>query len=135
MTDLVGSASFGGVLASVVPLAVIVAWSPLRILPTLVVVLQAARPRGAAIAFLLGSMAGLTAVTTASMRLSDDVDFTWVPGPPSRRGLRCDQPRRSAACPGRHRVDSSENRCAPGNFGYRGLFTSPRRRRASWALS
>jgi hypothetical protein len=54
----------------------------LRILPALVVVVQATRPRGAAIAFLLGSMAGLTAATTASMQLSHDVDFTRVPSPP-----------------------------------------------------
>jgi Sap, sulfolipid-1-addressing protein len=54
--------SWGSVLASLIPLALVIALSPLSIIPA-VLVLQAPRPRPTGLAFLGGWLFGLTALT------------------------------------------------------------------------
>ncbi|ORB30050.1 GAP family protein [Mycolicibacterium parafortuitum] len=50
-------------LAQLVPLAAVVAWSPVKILPPLALVFAAARPRATSLAYLAGSLAALVAAT------------------------------------------------------------------------
>jgi hypothetical protein len=55
------------VLAQLVAPAMVVAWSPVRVLPALAVVVQAKRPRAAVVAFAVGSVTGLAAVTASAL--------------------------------------------------------------------
>jgi len=54
--------SWGSVLATLIPLALVIALSPLSIIPA-VLVLHAARPRPTGLAFLGGWLLGLAALT------------------------------------------------------------------------
>jgi hypothetical protein len=58
---------FPVVIAQLIGPAVVVAWSPVRVLPALAVVVQTRRPKAAALAFLAGSLAGITVVTAVIM--------------------------------------------------------------------
>jgi len=62
--------SWGSVLAEVVPLALIIAASPLSVIPA-VLVLHTPRPKLAGLAFLAGWVVGLAALTVAFVGLSD----------------------------------------------------------------
>lgn len=57
------------VLSALVPLAVVVAISPLSIVPAVLLVLHTARPRSAGPAFLIGWLTGLAAVATVFVEL------------------------------------------------------------------
>lgn len=63
-------------LAQLVAPAMVVAWSPLKVIPALVLVLHSPKPKTTGFAFLLGSLAGLaltTAVFIAVPHLFDDL--------------------------------------------------------------
>ena len=62
--------SWGSVLAEVVPLALIIAASPLSVIPA-VLVLHTPRPKPAGLAFLTGWVVGLAALTVVFIGLSD----------------------------------------------------------------
>ncbi|WP_048424401.1 GAP family protein [Mycolicibacterium obuense] len=62
--------SWGSVLAELVPLGLVVALSPLTIIPA-VLVLQTPRPRPTGLAFLLGWIVGLAALTSVFLELSN----------------------------------------------------------------
>ena len=62
--------SWGSVLAEVVPLALIIAASPLSVIPA-VLVLHTPRPKLAGLAFLAGWVVGLAALTVVFIGLSD----------------------------------------------------------------
>jgi Sap, sulfolipid-1-addressing protein len=62
--------SWGSVLTTVIPLALVVAVSPLSIIPA-VLVLQTPRPRPTGLAFLGGWLLGLTALTAVFIASSD----------------------------------------------------------------
>ena len=61
--------SWGSVLAELIPLALVVALSPLSIIPA-VLVLHTPRPRPAGLAFLTGWLVGLAALTTIFVGVS-----------------------------------------------------------------
>ncbi len=61
--------SWGSVLAELIPLAMVVALSPLSIIPA-VLVLHTPRPRPAGLAFLAGWLIGLTALTAIFVGVS-----------------------------------------------------------------
>lgn len=63
-------ASLGSVLSELIPLALIIALSPLSIIPA-VLVLHTARPRPTGIAFLAGWIVGLAALTVIFVGVSD----------------------------------------------------------------
>lgn len=63
------AAIWGSVLTELIPLALVVALSPLSIIPA-VLVLQTARPRPTGLAFLLGWFLGLMAITAIFLLLS-----------------------------------------------------------------
>jgi Sap-like sulfolipid-1-addressing protein len=60
---LVVSGNSVELLAQLFAPAMVVAWSPLKVIPALVLVLHSARPKMTGFAFLLGSLAGLAATT------------------------------------------------------------------------
>jgi hypothetical protein len=62
--------SWGSVLATLIPLALVIALSPLTIIPA-VLVLQAPRPRPSSLAFLGGWLLGLVALTAGFVAASD----------------------------------------------------------------
>jgi threonine/homoserine/homoserine lactone efflux protein len=62
--------TWGSVLAEVVPLALIIAASPLSVIPA-VLVLHTPRPKPAGLAFLAGWVVGLAALTVVFVALSD----------------------------------------------------------------
>ena len=62
--------SWGSVLATLIPLALVIALSPLTIIPA-VLVLQAPRPRPTSLAFLGGWLLGLVALTAGFIASSD----------------------------------------------------------------
>jgi hypothetical protein len=62
--------SWGSVLATLIPLALVIALSPLTVIPA-VLVLQAPRPRPTGMAFLVGWLLGLTALTAVFVAFSD----------------------------------------------------------------
>ncbi|ODR17766.1 GAP family protein [Mycolicibacterium porcinum] len=73
----------GGLLVELVAPALVVAWSPVKIVPALILVLNSARPKLAAAAFLAGSFVGLAAVTAvfiALPHLFDDVQSRSADG-------------------------------------------------------
>lgn len=57
--------AWGSLLGELIPLALVVAASPLSIIPALLLVLHTARPRPTGLAFLFGWLAGLIALTSA----------------------------------------------------------------------
>jgi len=63
------SGNWGSVLIELIPLALVVALSPFSIIPA-VLVLHTARPRPTALAFLVGWLVGLTALTSVFLALS-----------------------------------------------------------------
>ncbi|MET0701929.1 MAG: GAP family protein, partial [Mycobacterium sp.] len=54
---------WGSLLGELIPLAVVVAASPLSIIPALLLVLHSARPRPTGLAYLAGWLLGLTVMT------------------------------------------------------------------------
>jgi hypothetical protein len=64
------SASWGSVLTELIPLALVVALSPLSIIPA-VLVLHTPRPRPTGLAFLAGWLIGLAALTAVFVEVSD----------------------------------------------------------------
>jgi len=62
--------SWGSVLATLIPLALVIALSPLSVIPA-VLVLQTPRPRPTGLAFLAGWLVGLAALTAAFVASSD----------------------------------------------------------------
>src|SRR6478736_5030361 len=63
------AASWQALAGELVPLALVVALSPLSVLPPLLLVLHAARPRAAGLAFALGWLGGLGASTAIFLLL------------------------------------------------------------------
>ena len=63
------SGDWGSVLTELIPLALVVALSPLSIIPA-VLVLHTPRPRPAGLAFLIGWLVGLTALTAIFVEIS-----------------------------------------------------------------
>ena len=61
--------SWGSVLGALVPLGLVIALSPLTVIPA-VLVLQAPRPRPSGLAFLAGWVLGLAALTALSVAAS-----------------------------------------------------------------
>ena len=65
-------------LAQLVPLAVVVAWSPVKILPPLALMFGAARPRATSLAYLAGSLLALVGATAVFARTPHLLDgFQW----------------------------------------------------------
>src|SRR5690606_32527517 len=62
--------SWASLLTELIPLALVIALSPLSIIPA-VLVLHSPRPRPTGLAFLVGWLAGLAALTAAFLELSD----------------------------------------------------------------
>ncbi|ADT97233.1 MULTISPECIES: GAP family protein [Mycolicibacterium] len=62
--------TWGSILIELIPLALVIALSPLSIIPA-VLVLSAARPRPTGLAFLAGWVLGLAALTAVFLQLSD----------------------------------------------------------------
>jgi hypothetical protein len=79
------SGSWAAVLGQLVPLALVVALSPLTIIPAVVVVLQSERARSTGLAFLSGWLLGLAATTAVFVQLPRLLDGlsrqtpTWAP--------------------------------------------------------
>ncbi|MDG4666660.1 GAP family protein [Mycobacterium sp. 236(2023)] len=68
-------------LAQLIPLAVMVAWSPVRILPPLALAFGAARPRATSLAYLVGSVGSLVAATAVFIGTPHLLgDFEWSTG-------------------------------------------------------
>lgn len=73
-------------LTQLVPLALVVAWSPVKIVPAFIVVINSPRPKAASLAFLLASLAAL-ALCTAVFAIEvpgvlhglDDLHLGWGP--------------------------------------------------------
>lgn len=63
------SGSWGSVLTDLVPLALVIALSPLSVIPA-VLVLDTAKPRPTGLAFLAGWLSGLTVLTTIFLEVS-----------------------------------------------------------------
>lgn len=61
-------------LAQLVAPAIVVAWSPMKVIPALVLVFNAPRPRAAGLAFLIGSLIGQAAATVLFLRAPELVD-------------------------------------------------------------
>jgi uncharacterized membrane protein YidH (DUF202 family) len=68
------SGNWGLLLAELVPPAMVVAWSPVKIISALLLVLNSARPKPTALALLAGWLVGLGAVTALFVRLPRLVD-------------------------------------------------------------
>lgn len=75
------SGSWAGVLGQLVPLALVVALSPLTIIPAIVLVLQSERARSTGLAFLAGWVLGLAATTAVFVQLPRLLDGLNRPGP------------------------------------------------------
>lgn len=77
------SADWAAVSAELIPLALVVALSPISILPALLLVLYSTRPRAAGLAFAAGWVAGLTALTVLFLNVprlvggSPDTSSVW----------------------------------------------------------
>ncbi len=63
------SGAWASVSAELIPLALVVALSPVSVLPALLLVLYSARPRAAGLAFVSGWLIGLTALTIVFLNL------------------------------------------------------------------
>src|SRR5919201_6091845 len=76
------AASWGSVLGELIPLAFVVASSPLTIVPVLLLVLHTARPRPTGLAFLSGWLVGLAATTTVFVQVPRMLDGLDLQSPP-----------------------------------------------------
>ena len=74
--------SWGPVLAALIPLALVVALSPLSIIPAVVLVLHSPHPRRTGLAFLLGWLAGLAGVTAIFVGVPRLLDGFHIQLPP-----------------------------------------------------
>ena len=75
------SGSWPNVLGQLIPLALVVAASPLTIVPALVLVLQSVRPRPTGLAFMCGWLFGLAATTAVFVQLPRLLDGLNRPAP------------------------------------------------------
>jgi len=75
------SGSWAAVLGQLVPLALVVALSPLTIIPAIALVLQSERARSTGLAFLSGWLLGLAATTAVFVQLPRLLDGLSRPGP------------------------------------------------------
>jgi threonine/homoserine/homoserine lactone efflux protein len=75
------SGSWAAVLGQLIPLALVVALSPLTIIPAIVLVLQADRARASSLAFLAGWLLGLAATTAVFVQLPRLLDGLNRPAP------------------------------------------------------
>ncbi len=75
------SGSWAAVLGQLIPLALVVAMSPLTIIPAIVLVLQSARARPTGLAFLAGWLVGLAATTTVFVQVPRLLDAINRPAP------------------------------------------------------
>jgi threonine/homoserine/homoserine lactone efflux protein len=75
------SGRWAAVLGQLIPLALVVAMSPLTIIPAIVLVLQSARARPTGLAFLAGWLVGLAATTTVFVQLPRLLDGLSRPAP------------------------------------------------------
>jgi threonine/homoserine/homoserine lactone efflux protein len=75
------SGSWAAVLGQLIPLALVVALSPLTIIPAIVLVLQSDRARATGLAFLSGWMFGLAATTAVFVQLPRLLDGLNRPAP------------------------------------------------------
>jgi threonine/homoserine/homoserine lactone efflux protein len=76
------SGSWGSVLGQLVPLALVVAMSPLSIVPAVVLVLHSGHPRPTGLAFLAGWLVGLAATTTVFVQVPRLLEGRNVQAPP-----------------------------------------------------
>src|SRR5262245_18473215 len=75
------SAELPTLLAQLIPLAVVVAWSPVKILPPLALAFAAARPRATSLAYLVGSVVSLAVATAFFIGTPHLLSgFEWSPG-------------------------------------------------------
>ena len=75
------SGSWAAVLGQLIPLALVVAMSPLTIIPAIVLVLQSDRARPTGLAFLAGWLVGLAATTAVFVQLPRLLDGLNRPAP------------------------------------------------------
>jgi threonine/homoserine/homoserine lactone efflux protein len=75
------SGSWAAVLGELIPLALVVAMSPLTIIPAIVLVLQSDRARPTGLAFMSGWLVGLAATTAVFMQLPRLLDGLNRPAP------------------------------------------------------
>jgi hypothetical protein len=75
------SGSWAAALGQLIPLALVVAMSPLTIIPALVLVLQSDRARATGLAFLAGWLVGLAATTALFVQLPRLIDGLNRPAP------------------------------------------------------
>jgi Sap, sulfolipid-1-addressing protein len=75
------SGNWGSVLSELIPLALVVAMSPLSIVPAVVLVLHSDRPRPTGLAFLAGWLVGLAAVTAVFVQVPRLLDGLNQPAP------------------------------------------------------
>jgi threonine/homoserine/homoserine lactone efflux protein len=75
------SGSWAAVLGQLIPLALVVAMSPLTIIPAIVLVLQSDRARATGLAFMSGWLLGLAATTTVFVQLPRLLDGLNRPAP------------------------------------------------------
>jgi threonine/homoserine/homoserine lactone efflux protein len=75
------SGSWAAVLGQLIPLALVVALSPLTIIPAIVLVLQSDRARATGLAFLSGWLLGLAATTAVFVQLPRLLDGLYRPAP------------------------------------------------------
>src|ERR1700742_647966 len=75
------SGSWAAVLGQLIPLAVVVAVSPLTIVPAIVLVLQSDRPRPTGLAFMFGWVIGLAVTTAVFVQLPRLLDGLNRPAP------------------------------------------------------
>ena len=80
--------SWGPVLAALIPLALVVALSPLYVIPAVVLVLHSPHPRRTGLVFLLGWPAGLAGVTAVFVEVPRLLDGFHIPLPPWTDWLR-----------------------------------------------
>jgi hypothetical protein len=78
------SGGWGSLLGELIPLAMVVAASPLSIIPALLLVLHTARPRPTGLAFMAGWLAGLITITAIFVAVPKL--FSGTGGPPSLVG-------------------------------------------------
>jgi hypothetical protein len=78
------SGGWGSLLGELIPLAMVVAASPLSIIPALLLVLHTARPRPTGLTFMAGWLVGLVAITAIFVAVPKL--FSGVDGPPSPWG-------------------------------------------------
>src|ERR1700754_3868455 len=75
------SGTWAAVLGQLIPLALVVAMSPLTIIPAIVLVLQSDRPRPTGLAFMFGWLIGLAATTAVFEQLPRLLDGLKRPAP------------------------------------------------------